>query len=220
LFGAPSRQILLSPPIDDALDRAMMERCIELAREASMRGEYPYGAVICREGKIIAEGTSRVRADRDVTHHAELVAISAAQAALRTTSLDECTIYSNAEPCVQCAYAIRESRIRRVIFGISSPFIGGMSRWNVLCDHDISGSLSEVFAPPPVVIAGFMADEIEKALVATDPLVWQIIKMRGLFGHPVFPSAVKDRPTKWSRRLKDRAMAFLRRNFFDYFGRR
>lgn len=198
----------------------MMGRCIELAREAGIRGEYPYGAVICRGEEIIAEGASRVRADCDVTRHAELVAISAAQAALQTTSLDDCTIYSNAEPCVQCAYAIRESRIRRVIFGISSPFIGGMSRWNVLCDRDISGSLSEVFAPPPVVIAGFMADEIEKALAATDPFVWQIIKMRGLFGRPVFPSTIQDRPAKWSRRLKDSAMAFLRRNFFDYFGRR
>lgn len=194
-----------------------------LAREAGTRGEYPYGAVICREGKIIAEGTSRVRADCDVTHHAELIAISAAQAALRTTSLDDCTIYSNAEPCVQCAYAIRESRIRRVIFGISSPFIGGMSRWNVLCDRDISGSLSEVFAPPPIVVAGFMADEIEKALIATDPLVWQIVKMRGLFSRPgiAVPNvSTGGPPDRQPGRLRDRVMSFLRRNFFDYFGRR
>ncbi|MGE3996907.1 MAG: nucleoside deaminase [Variibacter sp.] len=204
-----------------AHDRAMMARCIALAREAGERGEYPYGAVICRGETVIAEGASRVRHDGDVTHHAEMVVISKAQTTLQTTSLDDCTIYTSAEPCVQCAYAIRESRIGRVVFGMRSPFIGGMSRWNVLGDGDISRTMSEVFAPPPVIVAGFMAEEVEAALIASDPLVWGIVKTRGLFGERKPQEvAVQGRPPGWPERLKDHIMAFLRRNFFDYFGRR
>ncbi len=202
-------------------DRAMMRRCIALACEAGREGEYPYGAVVCRGGAVVAEGHSSVRRDGDVTRHAEMIAIAQAQKALGTTSLDDCTLYASAEPCVQCAYAIRESRIGRVVFGMRSPLIGGMTRWNVLADAKISQAMSEVFAPPPAVVPDFMAEEVEKALTAADPLVWGIVKMRGLFGAagagPV--QAQVDPPGAW-RRLQGRAMAFLRRNFFDYFGRR
>ena len=92
-----------------ALDRTMMRRCIDLSVRSGQEGEYPYGAVICRAGEVVAESTNRVARERDVTRHAELVAISQAQKALETVSLDDCTIYVNAEPC---AYASDSSLSR------------------------------------------------------------------------------------------------------------
>src|SRR5215475_1420324 len=95
----------------DTTDRLMMVRCIGLSKAAGKAGEYPYAAVICRDNVIVAESKNRVARDADVTRHAEVVAISRAQHALGSISLDDCEIHVNAEPSVFCSYAIRESRI-------------------------------------------------------------------------------------------------------------
>jgi tRNA(adenine34) deaminase len=96
-------------------DHVMMTRCIDLAKTSGRAGEYPYAAIICRDGTVVAESINRVAHDHDATRHAEVVAISAAQKALASISLDQCEIYVNAEPCAYCCYAIRETRIRRVV---------------------------------------------------------------------------------------------------------
>jgi tRNA(adenine34) deaminase len=167
----------------------------------------------------VAESTNRVTRDGDVTRHAEVAAISQAQKALGTTSLDDCVIYANAEPCAFCCYAIRESRIRRVVYGLTSPHMGGASKWNILGDTDISNVMPEVFAPPPEIVAGYMAHEAEQALVDLNPIVAGIIKHRGLFGEA--PRVMRQVPHELPPPdLRSRVLRFLRRNFFDYFGRR
>src|SRR5882724_9070812 len=165
-----------------ANDRHMMTRCIALSQQSGKAGEYPYGAIVCRDGAIVAKSINRVTHDGDVTRHAEVVVISLAQKALRSVSLDDCEIFVNAEPCAFCCYAIRESRIRRVVFGLSSPHMGGVSKWNVLTDNVLSSVMPDVFAPPPEIVAGFMAKEAEQALVEWNPLIAELIKRRGLFG--------------------------------------
>ena len=60
--------------------------------------------------------------------------------------------------------------------------MGGLSKWNILGDTDLSASMPEVFAPPPEVVSGFMADDVERALIEWNPLVAGIIRQRGLFG--------------------------------------
>jgi tRNA(adenine34) deaminase len=199
-------------------DHLMMTRCIELSKAASRAGEYPYAAVICRDDTIVAESTNKVVHDGDVTRHAELVAISQAQKALGTISLDDCEIYMNAEPCAFCSYAIRESRIRRVVYALSSPHMGGVSKWNVLGDTDLSRAIPEVFAPPPEIVSGYMAKKAEQALVECNSLVAGFIKQRGLIGvAPEVTTAFKrEQPTSLHRRV----LQFLRRHFFDHFGRR
>jgi tRNA(adenine34) deaminase len=217
-LGAQERRVTKSP---DDLDRAMMTRCIALSRSSGDAGEYPYGAVVVRDGSVVAESINRVAHDGDVTRHAEVVAISAAQKALSTVSLDDCTIYVNAEPCAFCCYAIRESRIGRVVFGLQSPHMGGVSKWNVLNDEDLSRSMPEVFAAPPEIVAGFMAKEAEQALFQWNPLVAGIIKERGLFG--TAPRVMPLSPARRKRDqngLRERVMRFLRTQVFDRFGRR
>jgi tRNA(adenine34) deaminase len=208
----------MSGPDADALDRAMMTRCIEVAVRSAEAGEYPYGAVICRAGAVVVESINRVAHEHDVTRHAETVAISQAQKALGTVSLDDCTIYVTAEPCVYCCYAIRESRISRVVYGLRSPHMGGVSRWNVLADRGLSDTMPEVFDAPPEIVAGFMAREVDQALRKENPVIWGVMRERGLFvAGPLdrlnTPSA--DPTTKLTHRL----LGFLRRMVFDRFGR-
>src|SRR5262252_7227109 len=199
-----------------AMDRRMMSHAIALSTQSGKAGEYPYGAVVCRDGAIVAESINRVTQDCDVTRHAEVVAISLAQKALRSVSLDDCEIFVNAEPCAFCCYAIRESRIRRVLFGLSSPHMGGVSRWNVLADNVLSSVMPDVFGPPPEIVAGFMAQEAEQALTEWNPLIAEVIKRRGLFG--AAPRVIAERAQNRSDSLpwlREQVFRFLRRNFFD-----
>jgi len=203
-----------------AMDRRMMMHAIALSTQSGKAGEYPYAAVVCRDGAIVAESINRVTQDGDVTRHAEVVAISLAHKELGSVSLDDCEIFVNAEPCAFCCYAIRESRIRRVVFGLSSPHMGGLSKWNVLADNDLNAAMPDVFAPPPEIISGFMAKEAEQALIEWNPLIADVIKRRGLFSGA--PQVIRRGPdgVNHPSSLRERVLRFLRRNFFDYFGRR
>jgi tRNA(adenine34) deaminase len=191
----------------------MMQRAIALSVTSGDAGEYPYGVVICNAGVVVAESINRVAHDKDVTRHAEVVAISAAQKALATVSLDDCTIYVSAEPCAYCCYAIRESRIGRVVYGLSSPHMGGVSKWPVLTDKDISDTMPEVFAAPPQIVAGFMAAEAERAILNAHPVIAGAMKARGLFVVDPQTEVGATRARGWS------VMGFLRRAVFDRFGR-
>jgi tRNA(adenine34) deaminase len=209
----------MASPQMDSVDRAMMARCIDLSVRSGREGEYPYAAVIRRADEVFVESINRVAHEHDVTRHAEVVAISQAQKELGAVSLGDCMIYVSAEPCAYCSYAIRESRIARVVYGLRSPHMGGVLKWNVLADEDLSSTMPEVFAPPPEIIAGFMAHEVEQALLAWNPLVWTAVKRRGLFvAGPL--EAVRPRDATRRAGLAERTMAVLRRVVFDRFGRR
>jgi len=96
--------------------------------------------------------------------------------------------------------------------------MGGVSKWNVLGDTDLSRAMPEVFAPPPEIVSGYMAREAEQALVECNSLIAGFIKKRGLFGAApqVITAFKREQPTS----LRARILQFLRHNFFDYFGRR
>jgi tRNA(adenine34) deaminase len=182
-----------------------MRRCISLAGSGRLVGEYPFAAVVGRRGKFVCEASNMVRRAGDVTRHAEMVALSAAQQILRTSSLHECTLYSTIEPCAMCAYAIRESRICRVIFALQSPLMGGHSRWNILRDGTLSSVMPEVFAPPPYVHAGYLRQEVRKLCCSQYPLAWRVIENRRIFvehadGSEAAPAA-REPALRWSRRF-------------------
>jgi len=165
----------------DGADLAMMRRCLELARTATAAGEFPFAAVLSKNGEVIAETINRVARDADITRHAELLAVSEGQKALGRGNLKNCTLYSIVEPCPMCSFAIREARIGRVVFALKSPLMGGSSRWNVLGDEVLSSSMPEVFAPPPKVLAGLLGREAARVWRQWNPIVWGIIRLRGIF---------------------------------------
>lgn len=204
----------------DDVDRAMMQRCIEIAVQSGKNGEYPYGALISRGGKLIVETINLVTRERDVTRHAETEAISLAQRKLGTISLSDCVLYATTEPCVYCCYAIRESRLGRVVYALHSPHMGGASRWDVLTDQNLTDKMPEVFDLPPDIVGGFMAEETERALLEWNPLVWGFIRDRGLFVTGPQTRFSAEPPKQVSKRVLRHLMPILRRVIFDRFGRR
>jgi tRNA(adenine34) deaminase len=177
------------PGADDT-DIKMMKRCIALSREGVAAGEFPFACVIADGDEVVAETTNRVARDRDVTCHAELLAISEAYRKVGKRRLRRCTLYSTVEPCPMCSFMTREANISRVIYAIRSPLMGGHSRWNVLGDPVLSASMPEMFGEAPVLAAGVLQREAESVWWRMNPLVWGVIRLRGVFGgRPPRPTA-------------------------------
>ncbi|NNM77083.1 nucleoside deaminase [Sphingomonas sp. ID1715] len=98
-----------------------MKQALSLARAAAEKGEVPVGAVIVRDGAIVAEAANAPRRLNDPTAHAELLAIRAAAAALGEDRLQDCELWVTLEPCAMCAGAIALARIPRLYYGASDP---------------------------------------------------------------------------------------------------
>lgn len=105
-------------------DVDFMRLAIGEARRAQEQGEVPVGAVIVRDGKVIAAGRNAPIATHDPCAHAEIVALRAAGQALGNYRLDDTVLYVTLEPCLMCAAAITHARVRRVVFGAFDPRAG------------------------------------------------------------------------------------------------
>jgi tRNA(Arg) A34 adenosine deaminase TadA len=106
---------------ENLLDSAsFMRRAIDLAIDNVRAGGGPFGAVVVKDGRIVAEGANRVTVDNDPTSHAEVVAIRGACRALGNFQLDGCDLYTSCEPCPMCLGAIYWARPARVFYGGSA----------------------------------------------------------------------------------------------------
>ena len=94
-----------------------MAIAMDEARAAGGRGEVPVGAVVVRDGQVLAKAGNRTLADKDPTAHAELLAVRAAAGKLGSERLTDCDLYVTLEPCAMCAAAISFARIRRLYYG-------------------------------------------------------------------------------------------------------
>lgn len=101
-----------------------MDAALSEAAKAGEDGEVPVGAVIVREGRAIARAANQVEKLRDATAHAEMLALTAAAAALENWRLEGCTLYVTMEPCAMCAGAILLARLDRVVYGADDPIAG------------------------------------------------------------------------------------------------
>jgi tRNA(adenine34) deaminase len=180
----PASSVSASDNSREATDNTMMLRCIELSRTAVSKGEYPFGTVIAQDGKIVAEAINRTIRQRDVTRHAEVIALSLVQRTISRERLRRCTLYSNIEPCAMCSYCIREAWLGRVVYALGSPVMGGMSKWNILRDDEMSGRMPQVFCAVPEVVSGVHVLEAQQAWRDWSPVAWQMIKLRGLLTEP------------------------------------
>ncbi|MFT8318146.1 MAG: tRNA adenosine(34) deaminase TadA [Sporolactobacillus sp.] len=106
------------------IDEVYMGQAIAQAEKAAAIGEVPIGAVIVKDGRVIARNYNRRETLQDPAAHAELLAIRKASAILGTWRLSGCTLYVTLEPCPMCAGAIVQSRIDRLVFGAPDPKAG------------------------------------------------------------------------------------------------
>ncbi|MBC7982536.1 MAG: tRNA adenosine(34) deaminase TadA [Candidatus Obscuribacterales bacterium] len=133
-------------------DAFFMTRALELAREAQAAGEVPVGAVIVKEGAIVAEGFNQPIRGTDPTAHAEIMAMRAAAQALGSYRLLNTTLYVTLEPCAMCAGAMVHARIQRLVYAAGDPRAGA------------AGSIFNIVQSPALnhrveVASGVMAEE-------------------------------------------------------------
>jgi len=134
-----------------------MQAALRLALAASIRDEVPVGAVVVREGELIAEAHNEMAHRGDPTAHAELLALQRAIAKLHTDRLTEATLYVTLEPCAQCAGAMVLAKVGRVVFGAYDGRAG------------MVGSVFDILRHPRLnhgaeVVGGVMAEECSQLL--------------------------------------------------------
>ena len=111
-----------------------MKLALEQARRAGEKGEVPVGAVVVQAKQIVGNGYNRRVELQSAIAHAEILAIENASQVLRRWRLTECDLYVTLEPCVMCAGAILQARLRRVIFGCLDPKAGAVTSLYRLCE--------------------------------------------------------------------------------------
>jgi tRNA(adenine34) deaminase len=115
----------MEPPIIDLQsDHYFMGEALRQAARAYEADEVPVGAVIVREGRIIARAFNQVELLKDATAHAEMLAVTQAEELVGDWRLNDCTIYITKEPCPMCAGALVHARLGRVVFGVRDPKAG------------------------------------------------------------------------------------------------
>lgn len=107
----------MEPIIDLQSDAYFMGEALRLARKAYAADEVPVGAIVVRAGQIIGRAHNQVEVLKDATAHAEMLALTQAEAAVGDWRLSDCDLYVTKEPCAMCAGALVHVRMRRVIFG-------------------------------------------------------------------------------------------------------
>lgn len=138
---------------DMSSDEFYMQQALREARRAYKAEEVPIGAIIVKDGKIIARGSNQVETLKDATAHAEMLSLTAAQQVIGDWRLEGCTLYVTKEPCPMCAGAIVHCRPDRVVFGCPDPKGGAAGGWINLLDSN-----------PPLnhkceITSGVMVDE-------------------------------------------------------------
>jgi tRNA(adenine34) deaminase len=148
----------MEPPIDH---ERFMRRCLDLAAMARDRGNTPVGSVVVVDGTIIGEGAETLPMGPSITGHAEIIACQAALDATGRRDLRGAVLYTTAEPCFMCAYAIRHLRVGLVVYGTETPVIGGVTSIHPI----LSDPALESWRPAPAVIGGVMREECERLKV-------------------------------------------------------
>ena len=134
-----------------------MQEALKEANAAAAEGEVPIGAVIVRDGEIIARAHNRTEQDKDPTAHAEILAIREAAARLGGWRLPGCSMYVTIEPCSMCAGAIVWSRIERLYIGAMDPKAGACgSLYNIPCDSRLNHNVE--------IETGLMGEECSRLM--------------------------------------------------------
>lgn len=139
------------------MDEKFMLMAIQEAKKASRQGEVPVGAVIVKDGVVLAKAFNTKEHDNVVTGHAEILAIKEASSKLNNWRLSDCDIYVTLEPCPMCASAIKQSRISHLYYGLSNKDKNNNKIINLIFEKDSSN-------PEVIVHCGYFIPEIQKLM--------------------------------------------------------
>ena len=128
------------------LDSHWMRQAVAAALEAKERGEVPIGTSIVLGETVLAVAGNRTRTDSDPTAHAEIVALREAAAKVGNYRLPEAVVYSTIEPCVMCAGALIQARVKRLVYGARDERAGAVESHFRVCDTDFLNHRIEVTA--------------------------------------------------------------------------
>ncbi len=155
-------------------DTVFMKRCIELAQESLKEGNLPFGALIAKDSKVVEEAKDTAVKQKDITGHAEVNVIRKVLTEHPNLRLSECTLFTNFEPCAMCSFVIRDVGIGRVVFAVTSPHLGGYSRWDILSNTKLRPEFTtKQYATPPLITHGVMEKEVE---LIFGKLLWKMHK--------------------------------------------
>ena len=137
-------------------DRYMQQALLQ-AHQAAELDEVPVGAIILRDGVVLAAAHNERERLHDPTAHAEMIAITQAASALESWRLEGCTLYVTLEPCPMCAGAIQQARIAQVVYGADDPKAGGVrSLFQLLSDERLNHQVE--------VVSGVLAEDCGRIL--------------------------------------------------------
>ena len=139
----------------DPRDEYYMSLAMRQAEEAFDADEVPVGAVVVCNGKVIGTGNNQTETLKDVTAHAEMIALTAAANNLGGKYLPQCTLYVTVEPCIMCAGALGWSQIGRIVYGASDPKRG----FTKFCQENLSP-----LHPKTIVTKGIMEEEASELM--------------------------------------------------------
>ena len=136
-----------------------MQLALDLARQATINGEVPVGAIIVKDGVIIGRGSNAPIGLHDPTAHAEIIAMRQAAQHLGNYRLVDCTLYVTLEPCPMCSGAMLHARIEKLVFGANDPKTGA-------CGSVINLMAEQKLNHHTEVVGGVLADECGAVLTA------------------------------------------------------
>jgi tRNA(adenine34) deaminase len=138
-------------------DEEIMHAALDFARKAQEQGEVPVGAVVVRDGEIVAGGSNRNVSDNDPSGHAEIIALREAGKAVGNHRLSGCSLFVTIEPCAMCAGALVHARLERLVYGASDPKAGAVQSVMQVLNHPALNHRMEV-------TAGVLAEECSAIL--------------------------------------------------------
>ena len=147
---------------DDNQHRVFLAEAVTLAARARAAGDHPFGAVLVRNGKVVASAGNRVNTDHSALHHAEFLVLEAANRSLDKQAMSECTLYASTEPCAMCCGALYWAGVRRVVYAFSASQLAELAGGSLLLpSRELLGHAREpveIIGPVPSAEAAAVHD--------------------------------------------------------------
>ena len=137
-------------------EERFMREALQLARDAAAHGNEPFGAVLVKNGEIVARGENQIHTSYDLTTHSEISAIRNYCKEYQTTDLSDCTLYTSCEPCFMCSACIVRVKLKKLVYAASELDCAAIEGKTMA---DSSALIFEHSAYQPEVVAGFLREE-------------------------------------------------------------